>query len=90
MISGNIINWLILQDLHDLHVWQDETESHLLDHQKLKANQYETVQEHSIDNKSIYISGSICDCPHLDLTEKSWFVSRYFKSINIGMSKERM
>ena len=27
--------------------------------------------EHSIENTSIYISGSICDYPHLQLTEKS-------------------
>ena len=41
-------------------------------------------QEHSIDNTSIYISGSFYDYPHLELTEKSRFVSRYNKSINMG------
>ena len=49
-----------MQNLHDL-----------LDHQKLEANQHEIVQEHSINNQSIYISGSIYDYPHLELTEKS-------------------
>ena len=32
-----------MQNQHDLHVCQDETESHLLDHQKLMANLHETV-----------------------------------------------
>ena len=75
-----------MQNLHDMHVWQDETASHLLHHQKLKANlQYMRLyQKHYIENTNIYISGCIRDYSHLELTGKSWFVSRHFKSFNMG------
>ena len=72
-----------MQNLHDLHVWQDETESHLLDHQKLKANLHETVPKtfHRQYNPAsvIILTSSLL---------KSWFVSRYFKSIIMGKSQK--
>ena len=63
-----------MQNLHDLHVWQ---ESHIYFTTKSWRQIYMRLyQEHSIDNTNIFISESICDYPHLELTEKSWFVSR--------------
>ena len=76
-----------MQNLQDLHIWQDETDSDRVIFAWPPKVEGKSTREHSIDNTGIYISGSICDYPHLELTEKSWFVSRYFKSINMGKSQ---
>ena len=87
IFSGNIINWWIFKNV-TCKIYMTRQDSHIcLTTWSWRQIYTRLYQEHSIDNTSIYISGRICDYSHLELTEKGWFASRYFKSINMGKSQ---